>query len=146
MIIVSYSQAKADGLPSYFTGKPCKNGHVASRHTAGGNCSICHAEWRKANRRERPEIYKEYNNKHYRKNKARYIEKANNRLRQFKTRSFPHEREQILEFYRNCPEGYEVDHIVPIKHELVCGLHCLANLQYLPKADNRAKGNKWTQN
>lgn len=36
-----------------------------------------------------------------------------------------------------------VDHIVPIQSELVCGLHCEANLQVLPGADNEAKRNRW---
>ncbi len=37
---------------------------------------------------------------------------------------------------------YEVDHIIPIQHPLVCGLHCEANLQVLPMSANRRKSNK----
>lgn len=37
----------------------------------------------------------------------------------------------------------EVDHIVPLQHPLVCGLHCEANLQIMLKADNLKKGNRW---
>lgn len=36
---------------------------------------------------------------------------------------------------------WEVDHIVPLKSKLVCGLHCEANLAVIPKAANRAKSN-----
>lgn len=47
----------------------------------------------------------------------------------------------IEEFYHNCPEGYHVDHIVPLQGELVSGLHILKNLQYLPALENIRKSN-----
>lgn len=49
------------------------------------------------------------------------------------------DRAAIREFYNNCPEGYEVDHIIPISKG---GLHTLTNLQYLTITENRRKGNK----
>ena len=48
----------------------------------------------------------------------------------------------IESFYRACPAGMEVDHIVPLRGELVCGLHVHWNFQYLTKCANSAKGNK----
>lgn len=52
--------------------------------------------------------------------------------------------EKIKEFYRNRPDGYEVDHIIPLQGDLVCGLHVENNLQYLKAEENRSKSNKFT--
>lgn len=46
---------------------------------------------------------------------------------------------QIKEIYSHCPEGHEVDHVIPISKG---GLHHQHNLQYLPMPDNRRKSNK----
>lgn len=51
--------------------------------------------------------------------------------------------EKIKEFYLNCPRGYEVDHIIPLKGKFVSGLHVEHNLQYLTKLENRNKRNKF---
>lgn len=38
---------------------------------------------------------------------------------------------------------HEVDHIVPLRSSLVCGLHCESNLRVITKAANMDKGNRW---
>ena len=41
--LLSYQQAIAKGLSTYFTGKPCKNGHVTYRYVSNRNCYGCRA-------------------------------------------------------------------------------------------------------
>lgn len=39
--------------------------------------------------------------------------------------------------------SFEVDHIIPLKHPLVCGLHCESNMQIISSFDNKSKKNYW---
>ncbi len=51
---------------------------------------------------------------------------------------------KIVEIYKQAAgEGKHVDHIVPLQHPKVCGLHVEANLQLLTKTENLRKGNKF---
>lgn len=53
------------------------------------------------------------------------------------------DRVEIALVFKGCPEGYHVDHIIPMRGELVCGLHVSENLQYLSEADNIRKSNSF---
>lgn len=74
------------------------------------------------------------------------IKKIKNRINQSKWRAKKYrvlalgaDPDKIRDIYRNCPDGYEVDHIIPLSKG---GLHHENNLQYLPKKENRRKGNR----
>lgn len=51
-------------------------------------------------------------------------------------------KKQIVEFYKNRPEGMEIDHIVPLNGPNVSGLHVPWNFQYLTPEENRTKSNR----
>lgn len=38
---------------------------------------------------------------------------------------------------------FEVDHIVPLQSNIVCGLHCEENLRVITRRENRSKGNRF---
>lgn len=58
--------------------------------------------------------------------------------RKYKPYKFFGQSEMIREFYATCPEGYHVDHIVPLSKD---GEHRMENLQWLKKSLNLKKHN-----
>ena len=53
MQIVSRAEAKAKGLRFYFTGKPCKHGHVAKRKVLNAVCVDCERTYMRKFREKR---------------------------------------------------------------------------------------------
>lgn len=49
----------------------------------------------------------------------------------------------IDDFKKSRPIEFQLDHIVPLNHPDVCGLHNTWNFQWLSKEDNRFKSNKF---
>lgn len=39
--------------------------------------------------------------------------------------------------------GLEVDHVIPLRGQMVCGLHVEGNLRMLTKLENQQKGNRY---
>lgn len=113
--------------------------------------------WRKANPDKVREIYNRWERSHkdewverkkaYRKawrdaNKWYGTVKAN-AYRVRKLRAMPGwGQDGITELYKEASgKGLHVDHIIPLCHPLVCGLHVFDNLQLLTKEENSAKHN-----
>ena len=182
------TEAKAIGAKYYFTGEPCKHGHIALRKTKGACVECLKIEWQQSNEK-RSEYFAKYNQsdagraakrKYYEANKNLVIIKAmsrdnaqrqqyrnnwkknnpesvkidtNNRRRRHKNASPPwltkEHKEQIKSLYRDALVAtrvtgvqYVVDHEVPIRSELVCGLHVPWNLRVITQEENLKKSNK----
>ena len=66
---ISRSQAKQLGLKYYFTGEPCKFGHISKRQVVNCTCCQCTSikthQWRE----KHPEYHHSYNEAYYQENK-----------------------------------------------------------------------------
>lgn len=173
-------EAKSYGAKYFFTGKPCKYGHLAPRFTANKQCAICSQCDRMAMDpdvlRERWRSYdqkrgtrKDYWREHYhqnaeRLNRQRYA-RPSHRRNVRKQSSYRKRRmsdadickgndliqAQIAQFYDQARaittetgDQYSVDHIIPLIHPNVCGLHVPWNMQIMTARENSSKGNRWS--
>lgn len=86
----------------------------------------------------------EYRKTYAAKNKHKFAF-YNSRRRTAKIMAFPNwaDKDEIKSLYKKASIlGMQIDHIVPLKSKLVCGLHVENNLQLLPKYENLSKGNR----
>jgi hypothetical protein len=222
MEIISLAEAKEQGLKHYFTGKPCKHGHVCIRKIIDRSCIECNKikqkkfahkanEWYHNNKERAKEAHHLYYEMHKEelierarrwgedhpeelaesKRKYRLSEKGLEQSRNWvdankekhakstknwkdnhpdlvyeyggtrratKKQATPpwltkEDREAIRAIYaeakrreRETGIKQHVDHIIPLQHELVCGLHVPWNLQILTESENVSKGNCFDPN
>lgn len=96
----------------------------------------------------RPEakaLRRESYNRYARSQKGRAASKrCQHNRRAVKMKALPPWGDKVIigKFVDGCPEGFHVDHIIPLRGKLVCGLHVLENLQYLPAQENLRKSNR----
>ena len=100
-------------------------------------------EYLERNKKSIQKRHKKYKQKH----KEAYVGYAAttkaNRLNRIPKWQSENEAKLIKSFYEKCPNGMEVDHIIPLQGKSVSGFHVLKNLQYLTPEENRKKGNKF---
>ena len=157
-------QAKQDGLQHYFTGLPCKHGHIDKRQTSDGTCMACSrdksSKWALLNRDRYLERKTASNDKRKHKNqlyaqqwRQAHPEKKNAieaHRRAAKLQRTPSWANQInIKMFYEVAEVlsrggvlFHVDHIVPLKGKEASGFHVENNLQVLPWHQNLRKGNR----
>jgi hypothetical protein len=108
----------------------------------------------KAKAAARPsEEKRKHRNNHKRENPEVYRVLGNARRRRHREATpawlTKEQREDIKQLYTEAQKitkltgvRYEVDHIIPLINDIVCGLHVPWNLQVIPKTDNLKKANK----
>jgi hypothetical protein len=120
--------------------------YLDSRAASGirGICTTCDNILNKVHRDANKEYYSVKKHEHYENNRAYYRAKKLKRDKSISTATPAWANLHTMNMiYSKTPAGYHVDHIVPINSDIVCGLHCEHNLQYLLAADNLSKSNSF---
>lgn len=129
-------QAKEAGLKTYFTGKPCSNGHVSDRFVTSGSCRLCAASgcarWgakNKDSRRAYYQAYREENLETLKERRASYRERnpekiaaaqrawnqANKEKRRVYARETAHKRRALKASTRSDLTRQEIEEIIKIQ-------------------------------
>jgi hypothetical protein len=92
MLIVSRKTAELQGLKYYFTGKPCKKGHVCERLVSCRNCKECSLEEKKYRN-----AWKERNKNHIKKQYKEYRERNSEYLKKYHSQKYLKNRQHLLD-------------------------------------------------
>lgn len=152
-------EARVLGLSVYFTGKPCPHGHVAPRRVVNRNCTECnkndHAKPERVDRRvdwlrKNKDKAQAASRAWKARNSARVLAINAERRAMGKVPLSEFEQLFMVEIYdlaqqlgKITGKPWHVDHVVPLKHPKVCGLHTPNNLRVVPAEVNIAKKNRF---
>ena len=149
---ISAAEARRQGLNRYFTGKPCKHGHVALRRTQDSTCMDCIREWKRAARAKEDK-------------KVRHaVEATRRQVKSLSALTFdqfmPIDQKAlrihlIHQFTRdmnwnNYGVAWELDHIRPLSSFDLSDNYqlklCMSwmNIQPLSPSENKEKGESWS--
>ena len=116
MDFISRKEAKERGLKRYFTGKPCKRGHVAERKINCSTCVECHKEqgrrYLNENRdkeRERLRVYREENRERVRESQRKFDAKNKERENERKRKWKSDNRGYVLQSSREYSRRYRTE-------------------------------------
>lgn len=153
MNLVSRREAKANNLKWYYTGKICKNGHMAERQTRNGNCRVCGiTNVKKYAIKPEVELKKKIWSaiSRSKSRESRSIDARNRKIYKLRRTPIWADLVKIKEIYKyshylskTTGIKHHVDHIIPLKGKFVSGLHVHQNLQIIPAIDNMKKHNKF---
>ena len=79
----SRSEAKKFGYKKYYTGAPCKNGHIDYRYSKNARCASCEKEWRAKNH-ERVSLYVRKSNQKLKESIKKWRENNPQKLREYR--------------------------------------------------------------
>lgn len=144
---ISRKEALAKGLKHYFTGKPCRHGHVRNRLSSNGMCLGCKSlHYRTSYPENKTKAAKRFKSWHSKNPNRRRGYSATRRALEKQAKPLwlsDAQHQEIQKIYDTCPLDSHVDHIIPLAGQNVCGLHVPWNLQHLTKEENLAKGNRF---
>jgi len=160
--IITRKEAIAQGLNRYFTGKPCKHGHVTVRHITTGGCLECLRVNKQAyDQTEKGKAANRENQRRYQKtekgrqcDKRKYQRKPERSLPAIISIKYPNavipvtnqEQRRIACVYKAAQvlrertgQRWDVDQCYPLS---LGGVHHPDNLMVLPECLNRQKHSK----
>lgn len=144
----------------YFTGKPCKEGHIALRLKSNRACKECsyarraayessekYTAWKSENKKKVASNWQKRNkgavNANTRKRQAALLKRTPLWLTEFDFLKMKCLYQLAVMRTAESGEEWHVDHIIPLQGENVSGLHVPWNLQVIPATENLRKNNRY---